>query len=40
MVTLAFETTPLLSIPSGNASDKIWVASRGTYDARNGFPYL
>jgi hypothetical protein len=32
-VTLALEITPLLSIPSGNASDEIWVVSRGTYDA-------
>jgi hypothetical protein len=33
MVTLAPEITPVLSIPSGNASDKIWFVSGGTYDA-------
>jgi hypothetical protein len=33
MVTLALETTPVLSIPMGNDIDKIWIVSRGTYDA-------
>jgi hypothetical protein len=30
----------VLSIPSGNASDKIWFVSGGTYDAWNGLLYL